>query len=110
MVFVGLSIQEVEVPLPSLLGVSIDVRIVPLTSLQVHAVHYTRKPLPLLRFWCKGSHNGTATTGISVSSVKVVKRGLILQTQCMTGFLFHVRITGHLVADNPRDRSSLYLG
>ena len=40
MVFVGFSVQEVEVPLPTLLGVSIDVRVVPLTSLQVHAVHY----------------------------------------------------------------------
>ena len=40
MVFVGLSIQEVEVPLPTLLGDSIDIRVVPLTSLQVHAVHH----------------------------------------------------------------------
>ena len=37
--FVGFSIQEVEVPLPTLLGVSVDVFVVPLTPLQVHAVH-----------------------------------------------------------------------
>ena len=40
MVFVGLSVQKVEVPLPTLLGDSIDIRVVPLTSLQVHAVHH----------------------------------------------------------------------
>ena len=40
MVFVGLSVQEVEVPFPTLLRFSVDVRVVPLTSLQVHAVHY----------------------------------------------------------------------
>ena len=33
MVFVGLSIQEVKVPLLSLLEVSVDVRVVPLTTL-----------------------------------------------------------------------------
>jgi len=31
--FVGLSVQEVEVPLPTLLRVSVDVRVVPLTTL-----------------------------------------------------------------------------
>ena len=40
MVFVGLSVHKVEVPLPTLLGDSIDIRVVPLTSLQVHAVHH----------------------------------------------------------------------
>ena len=40
MVFVGLSVQKVEMPLPTLLGDSIDIRVVPLTSLQVHAVHH----------------------------------------------------------------------
>ena len=34
------SIQEVKVPLPTLLRVSVGVRVVPLTTLQVHAVHH----------------------------------------------------------------------
>ena len=40
MVLVGLSILDVELPLPTVLRVSVDVRVVPLTTLQVHAVYH----------------------------------------------------------------------
>ena len=43
-------------------------------------------------FWCKESHKGTVTTGISVPSVKVVQRVLPLKTQLWTSFLVYVRI------------------
>ena len=72
MVFIGLSVQEVEVPLPTLLGVSVDVRVVPLTPPAGPRGPLPVKTAPLLEFWCKGSHNWTAITGISVLSVKLV--------------------------------------
>ena len=41
---VGIPVQEVQVPLPALLGVSIDVRVVLFSALQVNPIHYASEP------------------------------------------------------------------
>ena len=92
MIFVGLSIQEVEVPLPTLLGLSVDVRVVPLTTLVGPRGPSPVRTSPLLGFWCKECHDGTVTTGISVPVVKVVQKVLLVRLHSSTGFLSQVRI------------------
>lgn len=90
--FVVLSVQEVEMPLPTLLGVSVDVCVTPLPPPAGPRDPSPEKTSPLLGFWCKGSDNGTAITGISVLIVELVLRSLPVRSQYRTGFLPHVRI------------------
>ena len=91
MVFVGLSVQEVEVPLPTLLGAS------RCTRCFADPLACSRGPLPvktspLLGFWCKVSYSWTATTWISIPTVKVVQMVLLIRSQFKTGSVSQVRI------------------
>ena len=85
MFLVGLPVQEVQVPLAALLGVAIDVCVVPLASLKVNPIQDSSVPCHS-GLWCQKSHQTTVGTGFFLISVKMVSILYVVKPQSWTGF------------------------